>query len=249
MLGLYIEPMVASCWSIVCDAGPTWSQHWINMLYLLGSIFPSSIHKTWTQCCFNVGTTSAALAQHWSTIRSMCFVWWVDVRSESSAVNLLNRPEQIQILWQLGANPEQYCSGWWPFSIDNHLDFPYFVVLWQITKNLPCHEQLQSLLRQYIFYGEDNAALVTGCSLLYINVLLGSCYGFTAIINNWLFQCEDRLILISRDRLWRIKWLHALKGLKLDSEVHQRNTTHWNNVVLALAQRLGQWPNIKTALI
>ena len=33
----YTDPMLVQCWSIVCDAGPTLSQHWIIVSCLLRS--------------------------------------------------------------------------------------------------------------------------------------------------------------------------------------------------------------------
>ena len=34
----YTDPMLAQCWTIVCDAGPTLSQHWGSVSCLLGYI-------------------------------------------------------------------------------------------------------------------------------------------------------------------------------------------------------------------
>ena len=33
-----IDPMLVLCWTTVCDAGPTWNQHWVNAWCLLGIV-------------------------------------------------------------------------------------------------------------------------------------------------------------------------------------------------------------------
>ena len=40
-----VEPMLFTCWANVCDAGPTYKQHWLKILCTL------------TQCWFDVGST------------------------------------------------------------------------------------------------------------------------------------------------------------------------------------------------
>ena len=82
-------PMLYYCWPIVYDAGPALNQHWFNILCLDDNSLTNgeggeeiicvkyaatkwhvraSVHCPATldaeQCCFNVGPTSATLAQH-----------------------------------------------------------------------------------------------------------------------------------------------------------------------------------------
>ena len=77
------EPMLVWCWATVCDAGPTWNQHWLNMSCLLGEVelrgrfitgflvidtWLPGWHKPLDKHCINVEPTSVTLDQHWGNV-------------------------------------------------------------------------------------------------------------------------------------------------------------------------------------
>ena len=94
-----IQPKLFQCWHTVFDAGPTLKQHWMNAPCLqtqtghspkavsmvahrlrrwsnietaLGEcpVFANT-NGAFTQSCFNVGTPSSTLVQHWNSIGRM----------------------------------------------------------------------------------------------------------------------------------------------------------------------------------
>ena len=82
----YVESMLFYCWASVADNGPTLKQHWLKVLCLFGHniniithdiFFFFSKQDTLTQCCLNVGSLSATLAQHSNNFWSTALVYWV----------------------------------------------------------------------------------------------------------------------------------------------------------------------------
>ena len=61
-----IKPMLFQCWYIVCDAGPTFSPHWVDIS--CGELCIPSKQETLNQSCFNVGPSTATLAQQWARV-------------------------------------------------------------------------------------------------------------------------------------------------------------------------------------
>ena len=74
--------MLAHCWPIVCDAGPTVSQHWVIVSYLLGKPHPGHQHIYTSQPMLHVfGGVQITIATH----QQKCQMW-------RSALTLLPPP-------------------------------------------------------------------------------------------------------------------------------------------------------------
>ena len=73
-----VVPASARRWASISDAGPAASRRRTNNRYVpWSSILLPSKHVASTQCCFIVGPSSSALAQHWSSIGWFASVCWV----------------------------------------------------------------------------------------------------------------------------------------------------------------------------
>ena len=65
-----VQPMLAQCWATGCEAGPTFSQHWLNISCFLSHIPTPIVHlKTTTTTisseCYKRSTSSLILALYW----------------------------------------------------------------------------------------------------------------------------------------------------------------------------------------